>query len=92
MDLLARGQASGELRADIPLRLMRSVVLGPIEHILWEAVAQQHPVAAVDIERTASALTDLLWAAMAAPEGEAARLRQLHADLRSALNRADGVG
>ena len=40
MDLLARGQASGEFRTDMPLRLLRPLVLGPMEHILWEAVAQ----------------------------------------------------
>ena len=34
MDLLARGQASGEIRGDVPLRLLRSMVLGPMEHIL----------------------------------------------------------
>src|SRR5262245_27548899 len=40
MDLLARGQASGEFRGDLPLRLLRPLVLGPMEHILWEAVGQ----------------------------------------------------
>ena len=41
MALLARGQASGELRTDLPLRLLRPLVLGPIEHLLWEVVAQE---------------------------------------------------
>src|SRR5512134_219737 len=41
MDLLARGQADGSIRADVPLRLLRSLVLGPMEHLLWEAVASK---------------------------------------------------
>ena len=41
MDLLARGQASGELRDDVPLRLMRTLIYGPMEHILWEAIVSR---------------------------------------------------
>jgi AcrR family transcriptional regulator len=35
MDLLARGRERGEIRQDLPLRLMRALVLGPVEHLLW---------------------------------------------------------
>lgn len=86
MDLLAQGQASGEVRGDVPLRLLRPMVLGPTEHILWEAVAQ--PDKPVDLEATAAALADMVWAAVAAPQEELRRLRALRDTLSEALGRA----
>jgi AcrR family transcriptional regulator len=88
MDLLARGQASGEIRADIPLRLLRPMVLGPMEHILWEAVAQAGK--AVDIAGTAAALSSMLWSAVAAPDAELAALRRLRGEVAQALDTAGG--
>jgi AcrR family transcriptional regulator len=88
MDLLASGQASGELRSDLSLRLMRSMVLGPMEHILWEAIGQERPVDAAEIDATAEALVDLLWTALRAPEAELLALRSLRSDLQLALQRA----
>jgi AcrR family transcriptional regulator len=85
MDLLAQGQASGEIRADLPLRLLRSMVLGPMEHILWEVVAQDK---ALDISSTADAVMNMVWAAISAPDHELGRLRQLRDDLGQALIRA----
>jgi AcrR family transcriptional regulator len=85
MALLAAGQASGELRHDLPLRLLRPMVLGPMEHILWEAVGQ--PDKPVDIDATARALADMLWAAIAAPGRELEQLRQLKAEVQGALRR-----
>lgn len=87
MDLLARGQASGEFRTDLPLRLLRPLVLGPMEHILWEAVAQtaEGGKPAIDIEATASAVSKLLWSALQAPDAELAALRSLRADVAQAL-------
>ncbi len=95
MDLLARGQASGELRADLPLRLMRSMVLGPMEHILWEVIGQAGQVGqtppgdvAAQIDATSEQLVALLWSALAAPEAELAGLRRLKAEVAEALARA----
>ena len=91
MDLLARGQASGEFRQDLPLRLLRPLVLGPMEHILWEAVAQgtESSKPAIDIDATANAVSALLWSALQAPSAELAALRALRADVTQAL-RAHG--
>lgn len=86
MDLLARGQANGEVRADMPLRVLRPMVLGPMEHILWEAVAQAGK--AIDIAGTATALSAMLWSAIAAPDAELAVLRQLRANVSQALAQA----
>jgi AcrR family transcriptional regulator len=85
MDLLARGQASGEIRTDMPLRLLRTMVLGPMEHILWEAVAQGSRPA--DIDTTAIAVSAMLWSALQAPEAELARLRALRGELAETLRR-----
>ncbi|HJV69861.1 helix-turn-helix domain-containing protein [Ideonella sp.] len=92
MDLLARGQARGEFRSDLPLRLLRPLVLGPMEHILWEAVAQGGEAAGagkpIDIDATASAVSAMLWSALQAPGAELAALRALRADVAEALRRA----
>jgi AcrR family transcriptional regulator len=84
MDLLARGQASGELRQDIPLRLLRSLVFGPMEHMLWEAIITQRQV---DIESSADDLVALLWPAVQAPAHELLTLRRLRDDLQTAIGR-----
>ena len=82
MDLLARGQVAGEVRQDIPLRLLRSLVFGPMEHILWEAVITQRQI---DIEASARDLVALLWPALQAPDQELLGLRRLRSELQSAL-------
>ena len=73
MDLLARGQASGELRRDIPLRLLRSLVFGPMEHMLWEVVITGRQI---EVEQSARDLVALLWPALQAPDVELAQLRK----------------
>lgn len=83
MDLLARGQASGEIRTDLPLRLLRSLVFGPMEHILWEAVSTQR---SIDIEASAEAVVQLLWPALQAPSAELAALRKFRHKVESALH------
>lgn len=85
MDLLARGQAGGEVRQDIPLRLLRSLVFGPMEHILWEAVITERQI---DIDASARDLVALLWPALQAPERELGELRRLRATLEAALRPA----
>lgn len=88
MDLLARGQACGEIRRDVPLRLLRTMVLGPMEHLLWEAVLQQRPM---DVDETVSGLLTVLYPAIQAPEAELDGLRRLRADIEHALQVADGA-
>jgi len=82
MDLLARGQAEGQLRQDIPLRLLRSLVFGPMEHILWEAVITQRQI---DIEASARDLVALLWQALQAPDQELQALRRLRQQMQQML-------
>lgn len=84
MDLLARGQASGELRADIPLRLLRSLVFGPMEHMLWEVILTGRQI---DTDASARDLVALLWPALQAPDQELHNLRALRQELEAALSR-----
>jgi AcrR family transcriptional regulator len=88
MDLLSRGQAEASIRADVPLRLLRSLVLGPMEQMLWEVVSSKKPI---DIEAAAAALSALLWAAMATPGAELAALRALRGNVAQALDHAARV-
>lgn len=82
MDLLARGQEAGEVRRDIPLRLLRSLVFGPIEQMLWEVVITGRQI---DVEASARDLVALLWPALQAPDHELQLLRQLRTRLQEAL-------
>ncbi|MBT9494750.1 MAG: TetR/AcrR family transcriptional regulator [Paucibacter sp.] len=84
MELLARGQANGEVRGDIPLRLLRSLVFGPMEHILWEVIIAGRQI---DIDASAHDLVALLWPALQAPDHELLSLRQLRSELGAALAR-----
>lgn len=86
MELLARGQASGEIRRDVPLRLLRTLVFGPMEHVLWDVVVSEKPV---DLDATAEALVEVLWSAVRAPDTELAALRRLRSEVAEALRRAD---
>jgi AcrR family transcriptional regulator len=88
MDLLSRGQADGSIRADVTLRLLRSLVLGPMEQMLWEVVSSKKPI---DVDAAAAALSVLLWAAMATPGAELAALRALRGNVAQALDHAARV-
>ena len=85
MDLLARGQEAGEVRRDIPLRLLRSLVFGPMEHMLWEVVITGRQL---DVEVSARDLVALLWPALQAPDQELQKLRRLRSQLQDALAQA----
>ncbi|SDV48288.1 TetR/AcrR family transcriptional regulator [Chitinasiproducens palmae] len=89
MAVLARGQAQGEIRRDVPLRLLRSMVFGPMEHILWDAALSDHPVDLAAIDATAEKLVEMLWRTLSpdvAP-ARAAALAAFHADVAQALHR-----
>ncbi|WP_457389562.1 TetR/AcrR family transcriptional regulator [Roseateles sp. P5_E1] len=85
MELLARGQEAGEVRRDIPLRMLRSLVFGPMEHMLWEVVITGRQI---DVEASARDLVALLWPALQAPDQELQRLRRLRGQLQDALAQA----
>ncbi|HBO76578.1 MAG TPA: TetR family transcriptional regulator, partial [Cupriavidus sp.] len=89
MALLAAAQAGGEIRADMPLRLMRSAILGPMEHILWDAIVSGRPV---DIDRTTQDMIALLWPALQPQNLHAAALGQFYGEVSAALARVQAAG
>lgn len=91
MAVLAQGQAEGLVRRDMPLRLLRSMVFGPMEHVLWDTALAEQAGAVADIDATAAQLVDMLWRAIAAPdEGELA-LRRFRDEVQAAVRRLNGV-
>jgi AcrR family transcriptional regulator len=85
MAVLAAAREGGEIRPDIPLRLMRDMVYGSMEHVLWtHIVTGRMP----DVDLTASQLSDMLWRAFLPPDREVEALEQLRADVADALRRA----
>lgn len=84
MRVLAHGQATGQIRADVPLRLLRSLVFGPVEHVLWDATLANRRT---DIDATGERLIDVLWAALQPPQTELAALVQLKNDVAEAARR-----
>lgn len=87
MDLLSRGQKAGEVRQDIPLRMLRSLVFGPMEHLLWEVIIAGREI---QVDRAARDLVALLWPALQAPDHELQSLRRLKAQVGAALAEAQG--
>ncbi|KAF1026296.1 MAG: Fatty acid metabolism regulator protein [Burkholderia plantarii] len=86
MDVLARGQAAGQVRTDMPLSLLRSLVFGPIEHMLWDAILGRR---ALDAHESAERLVALLWSALQPPAPAADALAQFGREVREALVRMD---
>ncbi len=86
MDLLSRGQKTGEVRQDIPLRMLRSLVFGPMEHLLWEVIIAGQEI---QVDRAARDLVALLWPALQAPDHELQSLRRLKVQVGAALAEAD---
>ncbi|WCM18578.1 TetR/AcrR family transcriptional regulator [Paraburkholderia bryophila] len=88
MRVLAEGVASGDVRDDMPLGLLRSAIYGPMEHVLWDAVRKQKTV---DIEATAASLSDLLWQGLVPPNARQAALKQLRNDIVGAVKRFEAA-
>ena len=88
MEALAQARDAGSIRQDMPLRLMRDLVYGSMEHVLWDSItAQRRP----SIDETGEQLTTLIWSALAPwpataaavpPLGGAANAAQAHAQFR----------
>ena len=86
MRSLKDAAAHGEIRADMPLRLLRDMVFGSMEHVLWGYVVSG---VKPDIEVTSRQLTEMLCAAFAPPAAPEQALRELHADVSVALRRCE---
>jgi uncharacterized protein (DUF1800 family) len=74
------------VRNDMPLRLLRSLVFGPMEHVLWDAtLGNRH----ADIDTTALRLADVLWSALQPPNIDLAALAQFSQDVSDAVRRLE---
>jgi AcrR family transcriptional regulator len=82
MSVLSDAQTAGEIRSDMPLRLMRNMAYGSMEHILWECITTGRTP---DLEATAQQVAEMLWSAFAPPNPELNALRQLQVDVTNAL-------
>lgn len=86
MDCLAQAQARGEIRQDMPLRLLRDLVYGSMEHVLWDAITTlRRP----RIDTTAAQLTELIWSALMPRDASLTALARFRDEVREALRRAD---
>ncbi|VXB16500.1 Transcriptional regulator, TetR family [Burkholderia sp. 8Y] len=92
MDVLARGQALGHIRADVSLRLLRSLVFGPMEHVLWDATLAKRRLSQAQIETTAEELADVLWAALQPPNAQLEALARFRQDVEDASRRFEESG
>ncbi|MFM0726535.1 TetR/AcrR family transcriptional regulator [Paraburkholderia strydomiana] len=88
MSVLAEGAANGDVRADMPLGLLRSAIYGPMEHVLWDAVRKEK---AVNIETTAASLAELLWQGLVPPDARRGALQQLRSDIVGAVKRFEAA-
>jgi AcrR family transcriptional regulator len=95
MRVLAEGIASGELAPGTDLPLVRNLVYGTLEHVVWDALESRRTV---DVERTADSLTSSNLPAIdirpPPPAGDAgaARLDRLLDRMEAALARTAPPG
>ncbi len=85
MRCLAEAQAAGEIRQDMPLGLLRDLIYGAMEHVLWDAITKARRPA---IDTTAEQLTTLIWAALMPPDADKAQLQRFRDEVAAALRRA----
>lgn len=91
MNVLARGQSVGQVRADLPLRLMRSLVFGPMEHVLWDATLAKRHLSQAQIDTTADELIEVLWTALQPPAASLTALAQFRQDVEEASRRFEAA-
>lgn len=87
--ILVAAQRSGEIRQDMPLPLLRDLIYGATEHVLWDYVTTNNKP---DIDTTAAQLTDMFWSAVVPIPADLKKLAQFHADVADAMRRIDAAG
>jgi AcrR family transcriptional regulator len=87
--VLAEGVAAGELRADVPARVVRDMVYGGLEHLSWRHLTGR---GRLDIDREADDMLRLLWDGIATParrERDEPALAELRAQVQRLERLAD---
>jgi AcrR family transcriptional regulator len=87
MKVLAAAQRSGEVRQDMPLPLLRDMVYGSMEHVLWDYMVNRNKP---DIATTATQLTEMLWTAFVPVAQELQKLAAFRGEVAEALRRLEG--
>ena len=87
MKVLSNAQRLGEIRQDMPLPLLRDMVYGAMEHVLWDYMVNHHKP---DIETTARQLTEMLWTAFVPVEQSLQKLALFRGEVAEALKRLEG--
>lgn len=82
METLAQAQKAGEIRQDVPLRLLRDLIYGSMEHVLWDAITSARRPR-VDV--TAQQLSSLIWSALMPANPSVAALARFRAEVAQAL-------
>ncbi|MBP7485080.1 MAG: TetR family transcriptional regulator, partial [Aquabacterium sp.] len=82
MDCLAQAREDGEIRQDMPLRLIRDLIYGSMEHVLWDSITDQKRPS---IDQTAEQLTALVWSAITPPNASLEALTRFRDEVRQAL-------
>jgi AcrR family transcriptional regulator len=86
MDCLAQAMKDGEVRQDMPLRLMRDLVYGSMEHVLWDSITA-HKLPPID--ETAEQLTALIWSALMPRDTSLDTLTRFRSEVGAALKKLD---
>ena len=86
MEALAQARDEGHIRQDMPLRLMRDLVYGSMEHVLWDYMVNKTKP---EIDVTADQLTEMLWCAFAPVRRSLGQLDQFRSEVADALRRLD---
>lgn len=86
MAALSEARELGEVRGDVPLRLMRDMVYGSMEHVLWDYVTTGTKPS---IASTASQLSAMLMAAFALEAPPARAARRFQSDVLAAVRRLE---
>jgi len=71
LDIIKAAMDSGEFRKDVPLRVVRDLIFGSIEHYTW-AYLRGH--GEIKVDETANVITDMIYRGLAAapsPAGSA---------------------
>jgi AcrR family transcriptional regulator len=86
MKVLSNAQRLGEIRQDMPLPLLRDMVYGSMEHVLWDYMVNRNKP---DIETTARQLTEMLWTAFVPVEKSLQKLALFRAEVKEALRKLE---
>lgn len=88
MDTLSQAQKAGDIRQDVPLGLLRDLIYGAMEHVLWDAINKARRPR---IDTTAQQLTSLIWGALMPRDASAQALAQFRCEVAQALRRLDDL-